>query len=274
MTMFRVSTGALATIGVLLFGFQAGARAADITVPETIKSAGKIVYCTDVGFPPWEMLDPATQKPTGFDIDLAAAVAKAMGVTSEHKNIGFDGLIPALQAGQCDAIISGFYDKPERRKVVDFANYAKTGSSLIFKADSTLKVGTLADMSGKKVAVGVGTAGEGTLAEANEALKKAGKPEIVVVALPTSAEAFQQLMVGLVDAYLGSTDQAAYYNTQKPGSVKLGGAALISFPTGIATLHKNKELHAAFEAALKEIRANGEYDKVLKTWDFEALALR
>lgn len=274
MNILQKSAGATIAIGGLLLGLIAGAQAADIAVPAKIKSAGKIVFCTDVGFPPWEMLDPATQQPVGFDIDIGAAVAKAMGVTSEHKNIGFDGLIPALQAGQCDAIISGFYDKPERRKVVDFANYAKTGSSLIFKADSPITVKTLADMSGKKVAVGVGTAGEGTMNEANEALKKAGKPEITVVAVPTSAEAFQQLAAGLVDAYLGSTDQAAYYNKQKPGSVKLGGEALISFPTGIATLQKDKELNAAFEAALKAIRGNGDYDKVLKTWDFEALALR
>ena len=274
MSIFQKYAGSSVAIGALLLGLVVSAHADSISVPEKIKNAGQIVYCTDVGFPPWEMLDPATQQPTGFDIDLGAAVAKAMGLKSEHKNIGFDGLIPALQAGQCDAIISGFYDKPERRKVVDFANYAKTGSSLIFKANSSLAVKTIADMSGKKVAVGIGTAGEGTLTETNEALKKAGKPEIIVVAVPTSAEAFQQLAAGLVDAYLGSTDQAAYYNKQKPGSVKLGGEALISFPTGIATLQKDKELHAAFEAALKQIRANGEYDKVLKAWDFEALALR
>lgn len=270
----RMSAGAVLGVAVFFLGIASTASAADIAVPAKIKSAGTIVYCTDIGFPPWEMLDPATQQPAGFDIDLGAAVAKTMGLKSENKNISFDGLIPALQAGQCDAIISGFYDKPARREVVDFANYAKTGSSLIFKADSPVTVKTIEDMSGKKVAVGVGTAGEGTLAEANEALKKAGKPEITVVALPTSAEAFQQLAAGLVDAYLGSTDQAAYYNKQKPGSVKLGGEALISFPTGIATLHRDKDLHEAFEAALKQIRANGEYDKILKEWDFEALALR
>lgn len=274
MTRLKMTGGLGAALAAALLGFAATASADPVVAPAKIKNAGKIVFCTDVGFPPWEMLDPATQKPVGFDIDVGAAVAKAMGVTSEHKNIGFDGLIPALQAGQCDAIISGFYDKPERRKVVDFANYAMTGSSLIFKANSTADVKTLADMSGRKVAVGTGTAGEGTLMEANEALKKAGKPQITVVAVPTSAEAFQQLSAGLVEAYLGSTDQAAYYNKLNPGSVKLGGEALISFPTGIATLLKDKELHEALQASLAKIRADGSYDKVLKDWDFEALAYR
>ncbi|MCZ4088625.1 ABC transporter substrate-binding protein [Sinorhizobium psoraleae] len=220
------------------------------------------------------MLSPETQKPEGFDIDIAAAVAKALGVTSTHKNISFDGLVPALQAGQCDAIISGFYDKPDRRKVVDFANYAITGTALIVKADSDLKLKTLADLSGRKIAVGIGTAGEGLMQETNSILKAEGRPEIMAVALPTSAEAFQQLAANLVDGYLGSSDQAAYYNKQNPGSVKLAGPAVNQFPTGIATLPSNRELHEAFEAAIAKIKANGEYDRILKTWSFEDLALR
>lgn len=248
--------------------------AADIRVPGRITTAGKIAFCTELSFPPWEMIDPQTQKPAGFDIDIAAAVAKAMGVVSDHKNIGFDALIPTLQAKQCDAIISGFYDKPQRREVVDFANYAATGTSLIVKANSKLDVETLKDLSGKKVAVGIGTSGEEPLNEANAALKAEGKPEITVVALQTSGEAFQQLGAGLVDAYLGSTDQAGYYNKQQPGLVKLAGDPIVSFPTGIATLHSDKDLHDAFEAALSEIRKNGEYDKILAKWGFEALATR
>jgi polar amino acid transport system substrate-binding protein len=261
-------------LGALAMLYTTGvAFSADIAVPDRIKSAGKIVYCTELAFPPWDMIDPDTQQPAGFDIDIGAAVAKAMGVTSEHKNMSFDGLIPALQAKQCDAIISGLYDKPERREVVDFVHYARTGTSIILRTDSDLSVSNLEDLSGKKVAVGIGTSGESTLGEANVALKAAGKPEIEIVALQTSGGAFQQLSAGLVDAYLGSTDQAGYYNKQKPGSVKLGGAPVVSFPTGIATLHSSKDLHEAIEAAMKEIRANGEYDKVIATWGFEALAV-
>jgi len=258
-----------ALLGVL----TTSASAADIKVPDRIKTAGKIVFCTDVGFPPWEMYDPNTQQPTGFDIDIAAAVSKAMGVKSEHKNIGFDGLIPALMANQCDAIISGFYDKPERAKVVDFANYAQTGSSVIVKAASNSNAKSLKDFSGQKVAVGIGTAGETTMNETNEALKAEGKSEITVVAVQTSAEAFQQLAVGLVQGYLGSTDQAAYYNKQQPGSVKLQGEQIVALPTGIATRPNDKELHEAFLQAISAIKANGDYDAALKTWGFEALAL-
>lgn len=245
-----------------------------IALPENIQTSKQITFCTDLGYPPWEMLDPETQQPAGFDIDLAAAVAKTLGVTSVHKNITFDGLVPALQAGQCDAIISGFYDKPDRRKVVDFANYAMTGTALIVKADSSLGIDSLADLSGRKIAVGIGTAGEGLMQETSDTLKAEGKPAVGIVSLQTSSEAFQQLAANLVEGYLGSSDQAAYYNKLNPSSVKLAGPAVNQLPTGIATLHKDKVLHEAFEAALAEIRANGEYDGILKLWSFEALALR
>lgn len=258
----------------IFIGLSFNANALDAKLPDTIATSKRITFCTDVGFPPWEMLDPETQKPEGFDIDIAAAVAKALGVESTHKNISFDGLVPALQAGQCDAIISGFYDKPDRRKVVDFANYAITGTALIVKAGSTLSLAHLKDLSGRKIAVGIGTAGEGMLQEANDALKAEGRPAIVTVSLPTSAEAFQQLSANLVEGYLGSSDQAAYYNKQNPGSVKLAGPAVNQFPTGIATLPNNKVLHEAFKAAIAEIKGNGEYDRVLKAWAFQDLALK
>src|SRR5262249_17871680 len=76
----------IATI-VCLIGAVHSAVPAEINVPARIKEAGKIVFCTELAFPPWEMLDAQTQQPTGFDIDFATAVAKQMGVKSEHKNI-------------------------------------------------------------------------------------------------------------------------------------------------------------------------------------------
>jgi polar amino acid transport system substrate-binding protein len=263
--LFGLSLLAIATMSI--------ANATEtIQVPERIASAKKLVFCTEIAFPPWEWIDPATQQPVGFDIDIAAAVAKQLGVVNEHKNIGFDGLIPALQAGQCDAIISELFDKPARREVVDFANYAKTGTSMVLRFDSAVAAQTVDELSGLKVAVGIGTTGETVLAEANERLKAAGKTAINVIVLQSSTEAFQQLMAGLVDAYISTPDQAAYYNTQTPNSVKLTGAALDEFPTGIAVRKDDTELHKAIEAALANMREDGTYQAILDKWSFQALA--
>lgn len=250
------------------------AQAAEIAVPQNIKDAGKIVFCTELAFPPWEMLDAQTQQPTGFDVDFAAAVAQRMGVKSEHKNISFDGLIPGLQAGQCDAVISGLYDKPARREIVDFVHYAITGNSIFVKADSDINVSSFDELSGRKVAVGVGTGPEADLKAANERLKAAGKPEIQIASMASTTDAIQQLIAGLTEAYAGSTDQGGYFDKQQPGQIKLASPQVSALPIGIATLHKDKALHEAFAAAVAQVRESGEYQNLLRKWGLESVALQ
>src|SRR6188472_760254 len=81
--------------------------------PSSIKSAGKIVYCSDITYPPEEYYKGTT--PAGSDIDIGTKVAQQMGVKAEFDNTGFDGIIAALESKKCDAIISGMSDTPERR---------------------------------------------------------------------------------------------------------------------------------------------------------------
>ena len=85
---------------------------------------------------------------------------------------------------------------------------------------------------------------------------------------------FQQLVAGLADVYLGSTDQAGYFNKQKPGLVRLASPQLLTLTVGIATLHKDKDLHNAIKAAFKEMIASGEYQKILDDWGFEAMTIK
>jgi polar amino acid transport system substrate-binding protein len=273
--MRKLANLSVATVlAIVMASLGSAALAADVKTPQRIKDAGKLVFCTELAFPPWEMLDPQTQKPAGFDIDFAAAIAKRMGVSSEHKNIAFDGLIPGLQAGQCDAIISGLYDKPKRREVVDFVNYAFTGNSIFVKSSSDIKVGSFDELSGKKVSVGVGTGPEADLKDANERIKAAGKPEIRIISMPSTADAIQQLVAGLVDAYAGSTDQGGYFDKQQPGQIRLASPQVSALPVGIATLHKDKDLHEAFVVAVADVRQSGEYDALLKKWGLESIALK
>jgi polar amino acid transport system substrate-binding protein len=247
---------------------------AHAATPERIAENGKIVFCTDISFPPFEYYDPQTNEPAGFDIDIGKALAAEMGVKSEHKNIAFDGLIPALQAGQCDAILSGLFDKPARREVLDFVNYAYVGNAVIVKAGSPLKFEALTDASGKAVAVESGSTLEQDLVDANAKLKESGKPPIKIVALPKASAAFQQLMTGMVDIYYGSTVQEAYFNSQNTGQVKLASPQTSAFYVGVGTLKKDADLHDAIAAAFKAIQASGEYDKIVKAWKFDEMAYK
>jgi len=247
---------------------------AAVTPPERITKAGKIIFCTELAYPPWEMINAVTNAAEGFDIDIATALAKAMGVASEHKDIAYDGLIPALQAGQCDAIISGLANTQGRREVVDFVDYAIAGNAVIVRAEDEAQFETLEELSGLKVSVAVGSALEGELRKVNEKLKADGKVEINILALQSGTDAFQQLISGLADAYLGSTDQVAYFNKQRPGLLRLASPQLLALTIGFATLKKDRDLYEALDSAFREIKADGRYQAIVSEWGFEAVAIQ
>jgi len=246
---------------------------AAVEAPESIKSKGNILFCTELAYPPWEMIDPSTNEPDGFDVDMASALSNGMGVESKHIDIAFDGLIPALQAGQCDAIISGLANRESRREVVDFVDYAVAGNTLITRGNSLLSFNTLEDLSGKKVAVASGSFLEEELVNVNNSLSSSGKDKMQIVALQKGTDAFQQLLAGLADVYFGSTDQAGYYNMQNPGLVRIASPRLLTLNIGVATLHKDKDLHNAIKASFNEMIESGKYQEILDKWGFGQLTV-
>ena len=263
---YRTFTGVVALLAAL--GVAAAASAApraSITPPPSIASAGKVVFCSDISFPPFESYTSAN-KPIGADVDLGTALANLMGVKASWRNTGFDGIIPALQAKQCDAIISGLYDKASRRKVVDFVDYALIGNSVVVPKGNPKNVNGLAGLSGLKVAVQSGTTLRLQLVAENKKLAAAGKPQMTIQSYPKDSDAFQQLIAGNVDAYYTVTSTAAYYGKKAGGKTEIAGPQVSALPFGIATLKDNKALHNAFAKGLAQLRKSGQYLKILTRW--------
>src|SRR5262245_6714619 len=104
------------------------AAAASVTPSPRIADAGALVYCSDMTYPPEESIRRG--KPVGSDIDIAASVARQLGVRARFTQVGFDGLLAAVRAKRCDAVISGMTDNAQRRQRVDFADYMALGYSL------------------------------------------------------------------------------------------------------------------------------------------------
>jgi polar amino acid transport system substrate-binding protein len=165
------------------------------------------------------------------------------------------------------------FDKPARREVVDFVDYANVGNAVIVKADNPLSVEMLTDLSGKKVGVERGSVNEQEIVQASDELAKQGKPRISVVSLPKATDAIQQLLSGNVDAFYGGTATEAAYNRENPGVLKLASPQTSAFLTGIATLKKDGSLHDALAAAFKRIQTDGSYEAVVKKWSFESMAV-
>lgn len=251
----------------------AGAAAAHkaVTPPPSIKSAGQIVWCSDMTYPPEESQQGST--PVGSDIDIAKAVSKLMGVKASFKNTGFDGIIAALLGKRCDAIISGMTDNAQRRKQVDFTDYANVGMSLMVKTGNPSHITGLNSLSGKSVAAESGTTEKDVLSALNVTLKKQGKPTISIKIFPSDTNAAAALLTGKVDAYFADDPPVAYYVKKAGGKFVVAASKIQSAPIGIAT-RKGDALSAAMKQAIDQLYANGTMATILKKWGMSAFALK
>jgi polar amino acid transport system substrate-binding protein len=240
--------------------------------PPAIQTAGKIVFCSDISSPPIEFMD-ANNQPTGSDIALGNAIAAQLGLEAVWSNIPFSGLIPALQAGNCDAILSQLFDKPARREVINLVDYMNSSQSILVASGNPKHIQTLDDLSGLKVAVEDGTTIQTILTTQNDTLKKANKPLIDIVVFPKDTDALQQLQIGQVDAYGTTLETAAYYIGKTPNTFEVAGQPFGKILTGIGIVKTNTALTSAIQTAFNALKADGTYLKILTQFGIQGDAL-
>ena len=133
-----------------------------------IKSKGKLVVGTSADYPPYEFHTMANGKDeiVGFDIDVAKEVAKDLGVELEVKDMDFDGLLVALQAGKVDMVFAGMTPTDERKENADFSDiYYSATHRFILRSGEEGSVKSFDDLKGKKIGVQKGSIQEGIAKE-------------------------------------------------------------------------------------------------------------
>ena len=214
---------------------------------------------TEPTFAPFEFQKEGSKEYTGFDMDLARALGKQLNMKVEIVSMGFDGLIPALNAGNIDVAAAGMTITPERAKSVKFSEpYYKSGLIVMVRKDNTVIKG-IEDLKGKKIAVQIGTTG------AMEAHKIAGAS---VVEFNTNTEAALELKNGGVEAVVNDLPVVAYFLQQGGGKdyAKMVGKVVTAEEYRLAVKKDNEKLAADINKSLAELKKNGEYDKIYKTW--------
>lgn len=129
-----------------------------------IKSKGKLVVGTSADYPPYEFHTMANGKDeiVGLDIDIAKEVAKELGVELEVKDMDFDGLLVALQAGKVDMVFAGMTPTDERKENADFSDIYYTATHrFILRSGEEGSVKSFDDLKGKKIGVQKGSIQEG-----------------------------------------------------------------------------------------------------------------
>jgi len=158
------------------------------------RPANELVVGMDLSYPPFESIDP-TGQPMGVSVDLAKALAESLGRPVRIENIPFTGLIPSLNTGKIDCIISSMTDTPERRTSVAFSEpYLTIGLALLAGKDAPISSPSEIDQPGRTIVVRQGTTGE---VWARAHLKNAK-----ILAVEKETAAILEVAQGRADAFL------------------------------------------------------------------------
>ncbi|WP_406678524.1 basic amino acid ABC transporter substrate-binding protein [Moorella sp. ACPs] len=220
-------------------------------------SRPKYTVALEATFAPFEFRDMKTGEFTGFDVDLIKAIGQVAGFDVEIKEMGFDGIITALQTNNVDLAISGISIDDERKKAVDFSiPYYQSGLVVAVKADNDTIKG-FDDLKGKKIAVQIGTTG------AKEAKKIPGAK---VTELDKVPDVFLELKNGGVDAVVNDLPVTAYYIQQGNKDIKIVGDVRSAEYYGIAVPKGKPEVLQKINDGLKALKASGQYAEIYKKW--------
>jgi polar amino acid transport system substrate-binding protein len=262
-------TRRLGLLAVLFLAVAAVAVQASTAAPR--HSTKALVFCSDVSYPPEEFVQNG--KTVGSDIDIAAQVAKRLGMTSQIVNTGFDGIIAALLSNKCDAVISGMNDTPERAKTVAFVDYLTIGQSFIGKRGNPLHIKTALDVCGRVAGAQVATTNLQTLQALDKRCKAQGKKSISITAFKEDPLGVTALKTGKLDIYESDGPPAVWYTTKDP-SLQIVGPPVAALPVGIAIDPKNTALKAKIQTAVNSMYKDGTMKRILVKWKMVQFALK
>jgi arginine/ornithine transport system substrate-binding protein len=207
-------------------------------------------------------------KVKGFDVDIAQAACKDMGKRCEFVNMEWDGLIPALQVGKIDAIISSMTITDKRKKVVDFTRAYYKSPSFLTVHNTVISD---AQLKGKRIGVMRGSIDAQYAAEV-----LAPRTGLVPVVYANQNEIFMEIINGRLDGALTpqleaeagffdmvdnplATGQFHFYGNDGQGFLDEG---YYGYGIGMAVSKKNPELLAGLNKAINDIRADGRYHEI------------
>jgi polar amino acid transport system substrate-binding protein len=172
-------------------------------------------YCTDPTFPPMEYTT-TSGKIVGFDVDMATKLAATWGGTAVASKTAFPGLLAALSAKKCDAVISGIFITPDRVKQAPAISYMESHRVLIVKAGNPKGIHSPNGLKGLVVAVQTGTKYEAYLKSIET------KVGFTLQGYPGDNDAVAQVLLGRADAVLTQDTSFAFQAKAHPGKIAVG----------------------------------------------------
>lgn len=213
----------------------------------------------ELAYPPFETKDEEGN-PTGVSVDLAKALGEYLDRPVVIENINWDGLIPSLQTGKIDAVISSMTITEKRREVIDFSEpYADAYLGLLVNKNSNINSVEELNQKGKVISVKKGTTG---YLYATNNLTNAK-----INALSSENACVVEVTQGKADAFI--YDQLTIYRQNKLNE-ETTEALLIPFQDsenwGIGVKKDNTKLLNSINDFLKDFKENNGFDDITEKY--------
>ncbi|AZZ60584.1 amino acid ABC transporter substrate-binding protein [Oenococcus sp. UCMA 16435] len=201
----------------------------------------------------------------GFDIDLADATFKKLGIKVEWEPINWSTKEQLLNDGQIDAIWNGYTISAARKKKVAFSIPYKKGTQVLVTLSKD-KISSFADMKGKTLGLQNGSTAQTQFQQYKNLLKKyvKGTPQ----KYDTFDKAFMDLKAGRIQGILVDSMYAGYYVKHLPDSqdykITYGG-----YPTdenGVGFRKSDVKLREKVNAVLRKFQQDGKMKLLQEKW--------
>ncbi|AYG00799.1 amino acid ABC transporter substrate-binding protein/permease [Lactococcus allomyrinae] len=231
--------------------------------PTKVNAETTVKIASDSAYAPFEFQNDQ-KKWVGIDVDIMHEVAKINGWKLEMSFPGFDAALQNLKGGQVDGVIAGMTITDERKQTFDFSNPYYT-SALTIATTKASKLDDYSQLKGKALGAKNGTAAQ-TWLQNNQ--KKYG---YTIKTYSDGVHMFAALASGNIDGAMDEVPVISYAITQ-------GQDLAMNFPSislpggyGFAVMKgQNSNLVDGFNKALAEMKANGDYDKILQKYTASA----
>ena len=216
----------------------------------------KLVVGMEVEYFPFEYANEKGE-PVGFDVDIAKLIAQELGTGIEIKDMEWTGLIPSLQSGKIDLIISGMTRTLARSKTVTFTNpYFETGLCVLLSQKKAPNVKDVQELNAPDRIIAVKTGTTGDLIT--------GKlfPKAQINRFKDETACVREVVTGRADAFLYDQISIAKHHKENPDTTRAILKPFTFEPFAIAIRKGDLDFLNWLNLFLETIKADGRYQEL------------
>jgi cystine transport system substrate-binding protein len=232
---------------------QTGDATADTSAAKSlsdIQDSGELVIGTEGTYQPFTYHEGGSGALTGYDVDVATAVAEKLDLTPTFEETQFDALLAGLDAGRFDIVANQISITDEREVSYDFSTpYTVSRGAVITAADDT-DITSLADLDGK-------TTAQSQSSNFYTTAKDAGADVQVVEGWAQSVALLEQ---GRIDATVNDELTFLDYvktNPDRAAGIKIAATTDDVSRSALVTTKGSDDLVEAIDEALADLKADG-----------------